>query len=112
MGEPFVDKGGIAIKEGDILKYDEGSGFSQQIHEVVVYQGKLCGKTRIGEPRWSVVEHDEPIELQFYKSWPSSSDFTCIHTEVIGSVKEAPELLTVEHAMVLWPITPQEEPNA
>lgn len=93
----YIDKKGVQIKEGDVLRYDEGDGGAKQLHEVVLLDGYLAGVTRVGAPEWSLVEDDTPIALRFYTGL--ADDTKCKDAEVIGNVIGNPELLTVDEAI-------------
>lgn len=93
----YTDKKGVQIKEGDVLRYDEGDGGAKSLHEVVLVGGCLAGVIRVGEPKWSVVENDTPVALRFYTGL--SDDAKCKDAEVIGNVTENTELLTVDEAI-------------
>lgn len=98
----YIDKKGVQIKEGDVLRYDEGDGGAKSLHEVVLVDGCLAGVIRVGEPKWSIVKNDTPVVLRFYTGLEDENK--CKDAEVIGNVIENPELLTVDEAIIQFSV--------
>lgn len=97
----YKDRNGVIVALGDVLSYDEGHGYAQQIHEVVEVDGVLHAVTRIGEPFWSVIEDDRTIDLMFYQNLPYT-DGVLVHALVIGKNTDD-SLMTIEKAQELFP---------
>jgi len=103
MNIKYIDQNGTEIKVGDILKYDEGIGCARAIHEVVLFNGKLSGTTRIGEPFWTEYNDDKPIELMFYQLMGSKDESgICYNAEIIGNINNNPELLSIQTAINIF----------
>lgn len=84
--EDFVDRVGKTVREGSILRYDEGPNGYQSIEEVVRYRGQLCGRSLLVrlEGKWiKASSNEEPIKLVFYMLTPDSSDGKLIDAVVI-----------------------------
>lgn len=94
--EKYKDRHGEFISFGDVLVYNEGKGYGQSIEEVIEHEGELATLMRVGKPKWTVLENQEPIPLKFYKLYPSSSDNTAIHAAIAGVPHD--EAFTVEFA--------------
>lgn len=78
----YKDKTGKQIKVGNVLIYNEGAGFGQSIEEVVKHEGELASVMRVGEPKWTVLENQEPMPLEFYKAFPEYSENITIDATV------------------------------
>lgn len=85
-----LDTQGVTIKEGDILKYDEGNGYSQQINIVIEKDGVLgsihhyfldCNEFATEE------EKQDFTPLQFNRLLPYLEDEKCRDTTVIGNTE-------------------------
>ena len=98
----YKDRDGVQVSVGDVLKYDEGHGYAQQIHEVVDLGGVLHGVVRIGEPFWRVIKKDKPIDLRHYQGLPWLMDGILIYATVIGSNTDD-SLMTIKKAEELFP---------
>jgi len=94
--EKYKDRHGKFISVGDVLVYSEGDGYGQSIEEVIEHEGELATVMRVGEPRWTVLENQEPMPLRFYKLFPSYSD----NTAKSAAIADVPhdEAFTVEFA--------------
>jgi hypothetical protein len=101
----YVDKKGTEVKVGDILYYDEGKGYGKGIHEVVVKDGELHGKTHLFnniEEEWEAIGQDDIINLKYY-TYNSSGD-TLNDAEIIGNIFDNPEMLLKSWAEANKPI--------
>ena len=78
----YKDIHGQLISVGDVLVYNEGHGYEQSIEEVVVHEGELATVMRVGKPRWTILEDQEPTPMVFYKLYPSYCDNTARHAAV------------------------------
>lgn len=94
--EKYKDRHGQFISVGDVLVYNEGDGCGQSIEEVIEYEGELATVMRVGEPRWTVLENQEPMPLRFYKLYQSCSD----NTATSAAIADVPhdEAFTVDFA--------------
>ena len=98
----YKDSHGVSIKEGDILKYEEGC--TKSIDEVVLAKGQLYTCTHVGYPKWSKrldsvlipihcigEQHkldDDVIQLKSFK--------------ITGNIVANPERLEPKYAEELW----------
>ena len=98
----YTDRNGVAVKEGDIIKYDEynTSKWGKAIYEIVQHKGELAGVCRISYPYWTYDESNHPLRLAAFCIKP---DTVMVDSEVIGNIRTNPEMLTVEYADYLFP---------
>lgn len=94
--EKYKDRHGKFIRVGDVLVYNEGDGYGQSIDEVIEHDGELAAVMRVGEPRWTVLENQEPVPLKFYKLYPSCSDNTTTNAAIADVPHD--EAFTVDFA--------------
>lgn len=80
--EAYTDRNGREIQVGDVLIYDEGPGYGQSIEEVIEHECELATLMRVGEPKWTVLDTQEPMPLVYYKIYPGSSENVAIHAAV------------------------------
>lgn len=104
MTDTYRDVKGVAIKAGDILKYDEGPWNGRSLDEVVDINGELHAAIRIGRPTWSVLTDESPTLLKYYRAIAHDPASPLMHVEKIGNVRDNPEMLTAEYAAKLWPL--------
>lgn len=102
----YTDKNGRPVNVGDILYYDEGYGFAKGIHEVVIKDGKLSGKTHLfngvnGD--WEALDAEDVISLEHYTAI-LASDLILNDAEVIGNLEADKDMLTVDWARDNKPI--------
>lgn len=94
--ENYKDRHGRFISVGDVLVYNEGDGYGQSIDEVIEHDGGLATVMRVGKPKWTVLENQEPIPMRFYKLYPAHKDNTALYCSVADVPHE--EGFTVEFA--------------
>lgn len=84
--EDFVDRLGKSVREGSILRYDEGPGGAQGIDLVVRRNGRLCGRPLLHRVAgvWSAANPGElPIQLIYYMQSVDRSDGELVDATVI-----------------------------
>ena len=99
----YSDRKGNPVNIGDILKYDEGEGYGRSIDEVIDVEGEPHAITKVGCPEWTQYADAEPIHLQFFKLYASCKDEVLRDAEVIGNIRDNPEMLTADYANEIWP---------
>ena len=103
MNIKYIDKKGIEIKLGDILKYDEGVGYARQIHEVISINNELMGKIIIGCPLWTKLKFENPVGLIFYQLMGHKDESgICYNAEIIGNINDNTEMLSIETAIEIF----------
>lgn len=101
----YKDRNGVPVNAGDVLLYNEGTGYAYGVHEVVEADGILYGVARTADDDykgWREVPPDL-VELRFYTNFGGS---TLVHAEKIGALPEDAEMLTLAYAVQRWAETP------
>jgi hypothetical protein len=94
--ETYKDRHGRFISVGDVLVYNEGDGYGQSIEEVIEHDGELATLMRVGEPKWTLLENQEPMPMKYHKLYPSCSDNTAIYCSIADVPHD--EAFTVDFA--------------
>lgn len=84
--EEFVDRTGKTVREGSILRYDEGSRGSQSIDIVERHNGRLSGRPLLVryDGKWQAASPGElPIQLVYYMKSIDCSDGKLVDASVI-----------------------------
>lgn len=96
----YTDIKGVVAKVDDILKYDEGEGYSKCIHKIVMHEGLMAGQIIVGCPEWTIIDNDAPVELEHF-CHTYGTQF--IDAEIVGNVNDNPEMMTTEYAEKVFP---------
>ncbi|MCP4494081.1 MAG: hypothetical protein GY820_43280 [Gammaproteobacteria bacterium] len=103
----YFDRNATPVNIGDILYYDEGEGYSKGIHEVVLDNGQLCGKTHLYNGltnEWEFNnDHSKLVELKHYTFCSQGDEL--YHAEIIGNIDRNSEMLTLKWVEKHKPLT-------
>ncbi len=100
--ETYTDQAGMEIKVGDILVYNEGTGFGQSIDEVVEFNGELAAIMRVGCPEWTALAGQVPLPLKYYKLFPEHSENVTRYARVVDVEKRV--AFTPEYAASIFDV--------
>jgi hypothetical protein len=108
MNTGYIDKESKPVKVGDILFYNECMPYAESIHVVEEIDGEFCGRTVVGnyDRSYFIAKDDTPTNLIFYTNRHAGQEEKILNdATVIGNVNDSPEMLTVEYANKLFPLT-------